>query len=189
MSNASWDLEQIPSIGWNLIIRDESEISEFSSQIDEQGTVVIIENLDRVIDTDDEKKAKNKFYRIANRTEKHLALTFHRFIEEDCLILELNDIPIKAWNPFIVENSATQELPEESVFSDNGCIKAIIQPYVLPHKTKFASDDDYQLAGGPKGWNYHQGIYVYRNKRLIICGTWFDYIKKRTCIQPCSHKN
>lgn len=178
VSNASWDLEQIPSIGWNLIIRDESEISEFSSQIDEQGTVVIIENLDRVIDTDDEKKAKNKFYRIANRTEKHLALTFHRFIEEDCLILELNDIPIKAWNPFIVENSATQELPEESVFSDKGCIKAIIQPYVLPHKTKFASDDDYQLAGGPKGWNYHQGIYVYRNKRLIICGTWFDYIKK-----------
>lgn len=77
VSNASWDLEQIPSIGWNLIIRDESEISEFSSQIDEQGTVVIIENLDRVIDTDDEKKAKNKFYRIANRTEKHLALTFH----------------------------------------------------------------------------------------------------------------
>lgn len=131
VSNASWDLEQIPSIGWNLIIRDESEISEFSSQIDEQGTVVIIENLDRVIDTDDEKKAKNKFYRIANRTEKHLALTFHRFIEEDCLILELNDIPIKAWNPFIVENSATQELPEESVFSDNGCIKAIIQPYMF----------------------------------------------------------
>ena len=43
VSNASWDLEQIPSIGWNLIIRDESEISEFSSQIDEQGTVVIIE--------------------------------------------------------------------------------------------------------------------------------------------------
>ena len=60
VSNASWDLEQIPSIGWNLIIRDESEISEFSSQIDEQGTVVIIENLDRVIDTDDEKKAKNQ---------------------------------------------------------------------------------------------------------------------------------
>ena len=65
VSNASWDLEQIPSIGWNLIIRDESEISEFSSQIDEQGTVVIIENLDRVIDTDDEKKAKNKFSQIA----------------------------------------------------------------------------------------------------------------------------
>lgn len=124
------------------------------------------------------KKAKNKFYRIASKTEKHLALTFHRFIEEDNLILELNGTPIKAWNPFILENSATQELPEESIFSDNGFAEVTIQPYVLPHKTKFATDDDYQAAGGPKGWNYHQGIYVYRNRRLIICGTWFDYIKK-----------
>ncbi len=176
--NASWDLDQIPNIGWNLIIRDESEISEFSSQIGEQGTIVVIENLDRVIDSDDEKKAQNKFYRIASKTEKHLALTSHRFIEEDNLILELNGTPIKAWNPFILENSATQELPEESLFSDDGRAEITIQPYVLPHKTKFASEDDYQAAGGPKGWNYHQGIYVYRNRRLIICGTWFDYIKK-----------
>ena len=61
--------------------------------------------------------------------------------------------------------------------------------YVLPHKTKFASDDDYQLAGGPKGWNYHQGIYVYRNKRLIICGTWFDYIKKEPAYNLARIKN
>ena len=178
VSNASWDLDQIPEIGWNLIIREESEISEFSSQMGAQGTIVVIENLDRVIDIDDEKKAKNKFYRIASKTEKHLALTFHRFIEEDNLILELNGTLIKAWNPFILENSATQELPEESIFSDDGSAEVIIQPYVLPHKTKFVSDDDYQAAGGSKGWNYHQGIYVYRNRRLIICGTWFDYIKK-----------
>lgn len=178
VSNASWDLDQIPTIGWNLIIRDENEIAEFSSQIGEQGTIVVIENLDRVIDIDDEKKAKNKFYRIAAKTEKHLALTFHRFIEEDGLVLKLNNNPIKAWNPFVLENGATQELPEESVFSDDGCVKMVIQPYVLPHKTKFASDDEYKAAGGPKDWNYHQGIYVYRNRRLIICGTWFDYIKK-----------
>lgn len=178
VSNASWDLDQIPEIGWNLIIRDESEISEFSSQMGEHGTFVIIESLDRVIDIDDEKKAKNKFYRIASKTEKHLALIFHRFIEEDNLILELNGMLIKAWDPFILENTATQELPEESIFSNDGSAEVTIQPYVLPHKTKFASDDDYQTAGGPKGWNYHQGIYVYRNRRLIICGTWFDYIKK-----------
>lgn len=178
VSNASWDLDLIPEIGWNLIIRDESEIFEFLAQMGERGTIVVIESLDRVIDIDDEKKAKNKFYRIASKTEKHLALTFHRFIEEDDLVLELNGNQIKAWNPFILENSATQELPEESIFSDDGCAEVIIQPYVLPHKTKFASDDDYQAAGGPKGWNYHQGIYVYRNRRLIICGTWFDYIKK-----------
>lgn len=178
VSNASWDLDQIPEIGWNLIIRDENEISEFSSKIDKQGTFVVIENLDRIIDIDDENKAKKKFYKIADNTVKHLALIFHRFIEEDNLILELNGNLIKAWNPFCLENSATQELAEELIFSDNSDVKVTIQPYVLPHKTKFASDNDFQTAGGAKGWNYHQGIYIYRNRRLIIYGTWFDYVKK-----------
>lgn len=178
VSNASWDLDQIPEIGWKLIIQDESDIREFSSLLGEKGTAVVIEHLDRLIDIEDARKAKNKFYRIASKTEKHLALTFHRFIEEDNLLMTLNGNPIKAWNPFVLENSATQELSEESIFSNNGIAEVVIQPYVLPHKTKFTDEDAYQAAGGSKGWNYHQGVYVYRNRRLIICGTWFDYIKK-----------
>lgn len=178
VSNACWDLDQIPEIGWNLIIRDENEISEFYSQLGKQGTIVIIENLDRVLDIDDEKRAKNKFFRVADKTEKHLALTFHRFIEEDKLVLLLNGTPIKPWDPFISEMGATEELSEEPAYSDDGLSEVIIQPYILPHKTKFPNDEAYQEAGGYKGWNYHQGIYVYRNRRLIVYGTWFDYIKK-----------
>lgn len=178
VSNAVWDLDQIPQIGWNLIVRDPSEIEDYATKLDEQGTVVAIEHLDRVIDLTDENKAKNKFYAVARKVEKHLALTFHRFIEEDGLVLRLNENPIIAWNPFVLSNSATQELSDETIWSDDGKSEVSIQPYVLPHKTKFASDDDYQIAGGFKGWNYHQGVYVYRNRRLIICGTWFDYIKK-----------
>lgn len=178
VSNAVWDLDQIPQIGWNLIVRDPSEIEEYSAMLSEQGTVVAIEKLDRVIDLSNEAKAKKKFYTIAGKVEKHIALTFHRFIEEDDLFIRLNENPIASWNPFILSNSATQELPDETIWSDDGKSEVTIQPYVLPHKTKFASDDDYQAAGGFKGWNYHQGVYVYRNRRLIICGTWFDYIKK-----------
>ena len=178
VSNAVWDLDKIPQIGWNLIIRDPSEIEDYAAKLNEQGTVVAIEHLDRVIDLTDENKAKKKFYAVARKVEKHLALTFHRFIEEDGLALRLNENPIIAWNPFVLSNSATQELSDETIWSDDGKSEVSIQPYVLPHKTKFASDDDYQAAGGFKGWNYHQGVYVYRNRRLIICGTWFDYIKK-----------
>ncbi|MFR2722950.1 MAG: hypothetical protein ACLTAY_15555 [Thomasclavelia ramosa] len=78
----------------------------------------------------------------------------------------------------ISTNSATQELPEEYIWSENTETEILIQPYVLPHRTKFKSDNEYQKAGGPKGWSYHQGVYVYRNRRLILCGTWFDYLKK-----------
>ena len=178
VSNAVWDLDQIPQIGWNLIVRDSSEIEDYATKLDEQGTVVAIEHLDRVIDLTDENKSKKKFFAVARKVEKHLALTFHRFIEEDGLVLRLNENPIIAWNPFVLSNSATQELSDETIWSDDGKSEVNIQPYVLPHKTKFASDDDYQAAGGFKGWNYHQGVYIYRNRRLIICGTWFDYIKK-----------
>ena len=178
VSNAVWDLDQIPVIGWNLIIRSESEIQEYASMLKEQGTIVIIEDLDRVIDFNNEAKSKQKFYSIIKKVERHIALIFHRFIEEDDMILRVNGSVVSAWNPFIIENSATQELPDEIIWSDDGSSEIIIQPYVLPHKTKFTTDEDYQVAGGYKGWNYHQGIYVYRNRRLIIFGTWFDYIKK-----------
>ena len=67
VSNAVWDLDQIPVIGWNLIIRSESEIQEYASMLKEQGTIVIIEDLDRVIDFNNESKSKQKFYSIIKR--------------------------------------------------------------------------------------------------------------------------
>ena len=96
----------------------------------------------------------------------------------DCKII-INGNLVESWDPFVSTNSATQELPEEYIWSENTETEILIQPYVLPHRTKFKSDNEYQKAGGPKGWSYHQGVYVYRNRRLILCGTWFDYLKKR----------
>lgn len=164
-SNAAWDLDKIPDIGWNLIIEESDSIAEISSRLGAQGTVVCIENLDRVIGSLDEAKAKKKFYKTAEKVEKHLALIFHRFIEEDGLVIRINGTEIQPWNPFVINNNATQELADETIWSDDGASEVVIQPYVLPHRTKFASDDDYQAAGGAKGWNYHQGVYVYRNRK------------------------
>ena len=94
------------------------------------------------------------------------------------LNIYIQNILVEAWNPFIIANRATEEKPVEYCYSDDGIHQVIIQPYILPHKTKFATQSDYDKAGGYKGWNYHQGFYVYRNKRLIVYGTWFDYVKK-----------
>ena len=179
LCNATWDLDQISEIGWQLIVVDDNQLiipEELNKS--ENGTAVIIENLDRIIDTNDLVKAKKHFYSVVRRVEKHIGLVFHRFMTEDSLIIKINDNIIKPWDPFITDNKATQELPEEFILSDDGEKEVLIQPFVLPHKTKFDSDTDYQNAGGPKGWNYHQGVYLYRNRRLIICGTWFDFIKK-----------
>ncbi|MCI6675716.1 MAG: hypothetical protein MSG78_02205 [Clostridiales bacterium] len=97
-------------------------------------------------------------------------------MESDEIQIRFNGTRLKPWNPFIPNNNARQELEQEEVY-ENGH-KVIIKPYVLPHKTEFANDDEFKEAGGYKGWLQHQGFYVYRNLRLIIYGTWFGLLKK-----------
>ena len=182
---ACWDLDYIASSGdgkWNLLVNDIDmscimyKYEKFSKF--ENGTLVIIEELDRMIDMENVKKSKANFYRKIEIVKEHIGMIFHRFIEEDDLKIYFKDEIIQAWNPFVIENNATQELSEEEYFDGNKYV--LVQPYVLPHKTKFETENDFKKAAGPKGWLAQQGIYVYRNRRLLVYGTWFDFLKKET---------
>ena len=179
ISNASWDLNRVDDIGWHLLVNDDHAYDSFLCGFENHGTAVIISTLDKLIDDADSKKSKEYFFRVIRKVENHLSLVFHRFINEDGLKIFINgDVPINGWNPFIVDNPATQELADEEIWDSENQNITYIQPYVLPHKTKFSSDEGYEAAGGYKGWNRHQGIYLYRNRHLIIYGTWFELIRK-----------
>jgi hypothetical protein len=52
-----------------------------------------------------------------------------------------------------------------------------VQPYILPHHNK-VSHEEYEQYAGEGGYLHNQGFYIYRNRRLIIKGTWFRLIKK-----------
>lgn len=179
ISNASWDLDKVGEIGWNLIIDDDGAYNSFLDVFNGRGTAVVISILDNLVDDSDLTKSKKHFYTIIRKVEEHLKLVFHRFIEEDGLKIYVNsNQELLAWNPFVPLNPATQELAEEEVWDPAYKTCTIIQPYVLPHKTKYDSEKEYEDAAGFKGWNRNQGIYLYRNRRLIIYGTWFDIIRK-----------
>jgi hypothetical protein len=53
----------------------------------------------------------------------------------------------------------------------------VIQPYILPHHSKIAADE-YERLGGEDGHLRNQGFYIYRNRRLIISGTWFRLVRQ-----------
>lgn len=179
ISNAAWDLNQVDDIGWNLLVSDDKKYDSFLQGLEKHGTAVIISTLDKIIDDTDPIKSKKYFYSVIRRVKNHLSLIFYRFISEDGLHIFINsNEPIKAWDPFVRSNPATQELADEEVWDPENKNVTYIQPYVLPHKTKFYSEESYKDAEGYKGWNRHQGIYLYRNRRLIIYGTWFDLIRK-----------
>jgi len=55
--------------------------------------------------------------------------------------------------------------------------KIIVRPYILPHVSKMTQDEIKSL-GGKEGLRRQQGFYVYRNKRLLVWGTWFRMMRQ-----------
>lgn len=136
------------------------------------GTIVLWEKLDRLVELDELKSDREHFYRKFDNVRKHLGLIFHRFIEDDLISIAVLDDDIEAINPFNISISVPSlELAEEQLSINKQQIS--IQPFILPHESKLSEEERRNLEI-TKGWIEHQGIYLYRNKRLIADGTWLD---------------
>jgi hypothetical protein len=172
----TWDLDYVRHTGyWHLI---DLMPSGFSTKILDDlpsGTLVIWNEIDRVVKhlKQDDTKALDKFQIIMEQVKKHLAMVFHRFIESKKIKIFFQDNEIKSWNPFLIDEQATQSFPEEPLH--NG--KITLKGFVLPHKSKI-SEEKYKDAEGTKGWNEHQGFYIYRNERLLLAGDWLGMFRK-----------
>lgn len=172
----TWDLNYVKQTGkWDLIKYlpdnfDENALTKLAS-----GTLVIWNNLDRVVKDfrENDNTALDKFLFVMEKVKKHLAMVFHRFIENKKIKIFFQDTGIAPWNPFLPGEQATQPLSEEHLH--NG--KVIIKGFVLPHKSKI-TEETYKYAEGTKGWNEHQGFYIYRNERLLLAGDWLGLFKK-----------
>jgi hypothetical protein len=46
------------------------------------------------------------------------------------------------------------------------------QPYILPPREKFSSEEAFHFHAGPRKWNAQQGFYIYRANRMIQSGGW-----------------
>ncbi|MDQ1806247.1 ATP-binding protein [Chryseobacterium sp. CKR4-1] len=136
------------------------------------GTIVLWEKLDRLVESEELKSDKEHFYRKFVNVRKHLGLVFHRFIEEKKIRIFIFDEELHAINPFNISNEyPSVELAEEQLSIKQQNI--YIQPFILPHESKLSNVERNNLEI-TKGWIEHQGIYLYRNKRLIADGTWLD---------------
>lgn len=185
ISNAEWNLNTVASEDkWEISEYDESEILMILESIDtytqynnwKQGTLIIISELDRLIDETNIEKSKKNFYKMIRNIKSHIAITFHRFMEEDALKISVNGNKLEAWNPFWIKSPATMELAREELF--DGKNEVVVEPYILPHKSKYNSEEEFKETAGVKDWRGHQGFYVYRNRRLLVYGTWFGKFKK-----------
>lgn len=87
----------------------------------------------------------------------------------------LNNHKIVAQDPFLESNPKTTRKKEIDIaINDSNNIErhVIVQPFVLPFHKDLTETDKNKL-GGIESLRTKQGYYIYRNKRLIIWGTWF----------------
>lgn len=172
----TWDLDYVNQTGnWDLIKYLPDNFNEDALADLASGTLVIWNDIDRVVKhfKQNDDSAFDKFLNIMQLVKKHLAMVFHRFIENKKIKIFFQDREISPWNPFLPNEQATQSFSEEQLH--NG--KVIIKGFVLPHKSKI-TEETYKYAEGTKGWNEHQGFYIYRNERLLLAGDWLGLFRK-----------
>jgi hypothetical protein len=174
-----WDLDFVEKHNeWRLLKTARNSSNVLINKLNDldHGTIVCLEHMDRVCDGQIKNDAshRRKFMDQISGLQYHLSMVFHRFIESRSgLNIYINGQDtlhrIQPWNPFAPSHIANQKQPEESKQIYDGLVK--VDGYVLPHKDKL-STAEYEKLSGPKGWNEHQGFYVYRNKRLLVAGSW-----------------
>ena len=86
----------------------------------------------------------------------------------------MNGELLDPWNPFAPNEPATQELEHQTfeIETDTGTQMVAYEPWVLPPRNQFSSQEEFERLSGPKRWNRQQGLYVYRADRLVQGGGW-----------------
>lgn len=165
---------------WLVAKLNESEISRLP-EIDElemniSGTLVLWQNFDILEKSSGDVFSSLKIFMV--KIEDYLSLIFHRYLNgesENKLNIKVNNLKIKGQDPFLEKHKKTNLRQEfKLAIKDAQGIErhVIVQPYVLPYQ-KDLSKEDIELLGGITNLRTKQGFYIYRNKRLIIWGTWF----------------
>jgi hypothetical protein len=185
VSALSWDVDWMAKTrkkGWFARVPSTNELRKDAcckllfDELNEMdsGTVVVWQNLD-ILASDDKKNIDERHFSEAMACASgHIRTVFHRFISPDdgcsAVTIDFNGTPLEPFNPFGTFHAARQELREEVIKVYGQTIR--IQPYVLPHASK-TSRQEYERYSGDEGYLHNQGFYVYRNRRLILKGTWF----------------
>lgn len=173
-----WDLDHIANVNeWQLLRAADAAAEPRFHRFDglHQGTTVLWQKLDRLVANEDTNnhRHQDRFLKRAEEVREHLGVVFHELMAgREAMVLYLNEHPIRPWDPFLAGEAATQTLPSTTLGYCDAQI--MVKPYILPHHSKVAKTT-HAAAAGPRGWNAHQGFYIYRNRRLLVPGDWLGF--------------
>lgn len=179
-----WDLDYISreSKGEWRLLKGPGLLSAGDQQLlaaADRGTVVVWDRMEHLAGetSEDDENRQRHFRERIDEVKAHLAMTFSRLMSgKKAVHLHINGRRIEPWDPFLTNHPATDPLSPEQLWLRGEPIQ--IRPYVLPHHSKLTAQQHLDAAG-EKGWNEHQGFYVYRNNRLLVAGDWLGLGMKK----------
>jgi len=181
-SALSWDLDVVrKSKRWFAVVLSDTDVVNVplvNRLLQYQsGTLVVWQVLDRLV-----AEAADPISEMTTKLSglrDHLALVFHRFtMREDGhppVAIRINQLTLPTRDPFLRNSTYRQAMEGQNLRHKRGNVS--IQPCVLPPISRLTVDE-VELAGGREGLRGTQGFYIYRNRRLVIWGTWFRLVPK-----------
>ena len=170
-----WDIDHVIESGrWSLLVLDEGEASDLPSwdAFDRQasGTLVVWQHLDVLLgDTADRGEHLRD---LLVEAQQSLALVFHRYLRgggSSALAIQVNGAKLSPIDPFLESNSKTQVSPTDEVRIRGEIVE--VTAFTLPHPSGLTAAERARkdLSAGMRD---AQGLYIYRNRRLISHGGW-----------------
>lgn len=185
-----WDLDKIVKFDkWILL---EPELNEYSEQITyldtiregKNGTIVIWENIDKLVRSTNEGPTRYQLDKIINDLREHLSGVFYNFLLGNegfkKINIDVNGVNLLPWDPFCRWlNNDDQKRVEihknkpfkitESTGTEESLIGEFnVNIYILPNKNELTSQELEQMRYGLD----NQGFHVFREGRMIYSGGW-----------------
>lgn len=187
---ATWDLDHVEKEkAWEVLTdkgtKEETELLDEAAEAG-PGTLVLWEKVDRLLreyDNPAGAPARNALKRVTEDFRRQAAMVFQRFLDPKdqrarTLEMLVNDVELEAWDPFCGNDDKAEVVAKKSVnveLPEGGTAAFSIKAVVLPRREEFESP---AAAKAARLENSMQGIYVYRENRLIHPADWLGMFSK-----------
>ena len=171
---ADWSLDESPLAAWEQVAAD----------VGDRGTAVLWKRMKAPTSAPSIKGVPPHVAEIQD-LGRHLGLVFHRFLDGDArgrspLTIRINEAPVESNGPASHPLVELHDVKTLKVHHEGGTADVKVQPLVLPHEDELRAHDgdSWQAAVERLGYwgkrNETQGLFVYRNDRLIRWGGWHE---------------
>ncbi len=190
---AEWDLDYIASVNkWSLLLpqptSEEIEYLEEAAGPEGTGTLVKWSKVDRLLGHEYSQRsaASKRLNAMIGSLRFYMSMTYQRYLdpafsEYPTLEIIINNQPVKPWDPFGTKYSSTQNMQSSGndgvvpvELPDGTYASFVLKGYILPRKDELSAEEDDEAHIS----NDMQGLYIYREGRLIHYGDWLGIYSK-----------